>query len=142
MGELAAVLGDQGGSSEAYPGALLELSSSKLRINGYFFIHYNYKLSRSMVIMSGKIKISSDMMRCYDGTGDDMTWLKKGKLVVKLMEIKDIASFISLYLEGDAKALYFEMSEVDQLNASKIEGRLKEAFAQGSFEAYRKLKGL
>ena len=51
------------------------------------------------------------------------------------MEIKDIASFIPLYLEGDALALYLEMSEIDQLDADKIECRLKEAFAQGSFEA-------
>lgn len=92
--------------------------------------------------MSGKMRIGSDMMRCYDGTGDVVAWLKKAKLVAKLMEIKDIASFIPLYLEGDAMALYLEMSEVDQLNADKIEGRLKEAFAQGSFEAYGKLKGL
>lgn len=92
--------------------------------------------------MSGKIKIGSDMMRCYDGTGDVVAWLKKAKLVAKLMEIKDIASFMPLYLEGDALALYLEMSEGDQVDAGKIEGRLKEAFAQGRFEAYGKLKGL
>ena len=34
------------------------------------------------------------------------------------------------------------MNEVDQLDASKREGRLKEAFAQGSFKAYWKLKRL
>ena len=45
------------------------------------------------------------------------------------MKVKDIARFIPLYLEGDALALYLEMSEVDQLDAGKIEGRLKEAFA-------------
>ena len=107
----------------------------------YFFIHSNYKVSRPLVIMSGKVKIGSDMMRCYDGTCDVVAWLKKAKLVAKLMEIKDIASFITLYL-GDALALYLEMSKVDQLDSSKIEGRSKEAIAQGSFEAYRKLKKL
>ena len=71
-----------------------------------FFIHSNYKLSRPLVIMSGKMKIGSAMMRCYDSTGDVVVWLKKAKLVAKLMEIKDIASFISLYLEGNALALY------------------------------------
>lgn len=34
------------------------------------------------------------------------------------------------------------MSEGDQKNVDKIEGMLKEAFAQGGFEACRKLKGL
>ena len=86
--------------------------------------------------------MSGDMMRCYDGTGDIVAWLKKAKLVAKLLEIKDIASIIPLYLEGDALALFLEMSENDQLDAGKIEGRLKEAFALGIFEAYGKLKGL
>ena len=58
------------------------------------------------------------------------------------MEIKEIACFIPLYLEGDALALYLEMSKVDQLDAGKIEGSLKGALAQGSFEAYEKLKVL
>lgn len=92
--------------------------------------------------MSGKLKVSSDIMRCYDGTGDVVAWLKKAKLVASLMEIKDVASFIPLYLEGDAMALYLEMSEEDQKKVEKIESRLKEAFAQGRFEAYGKLKGL
>lgn len=103
----------------------------------------NDKLSRLFLItMSGKLKISSDMMRCYDGTGDVVAWLKKAKLVAKLMEIKDVASFIPLYLEGDAMALYLEMSEEDQTKVGRIEDRLKEAFAQGRFEAYGKLTGL
>ena len=34
------------------------------------------------------------------------------------------------------------MSEVDQLDASKIKGKLEEAFAQGSVKSYGKLKGL
>lgn len=92
--------------------------------------------------MAGKVKISSDMMRCYDGSGDVVAWMKKAKLVARLMEIKDLASFIPLYLEGDALALYLEMSEEDQLKVEKIEDRLKEAFAQGRFEAYRKLTDL
>ena len=109
-------------------GALLDPSSSKMGVNGYFFIHSNYKLSRPLVIMSRKMKIGIDMMRCYDGTDDVVAWLKKAKLVAILTEIKDIASFIALYLEGDALALYLEMSEVDQLDAGKIEDSLKEAF--------------
>lgn len=93
-------------------------------------------------MMGTKVKLSSDMMKSYDGTGDIVAWLKKTKLVAKLMEIKDLASFMPLYLEGDALALYLEMSETDQLDAGKIEDRLKEAFAQGRFEAYGRLIGL
>lgn len=99
----------------------------------------NQKLSRLLITMSGKVKVSSDMMRCYNGTGDVVACLKKEKLVVKLMEIKDVTSFIPLYLEGHAMTLYMEMSEEDQIKVEKIEDRLKEAFAQGRFEAYGKL---
>lgn len=38
--------------------------------------------------------------------------------------------------------LYLEMSEGDQTKVEKVEGRLKEPFPQGRFEAYGKLKGL
>lgn len=107
-----------------------------------FFSYIYHKLSRPLIIMSGKVKISNDMMRCFDGSGDVVAWLKKAKLVAKLMEIKDLASFIPLYLEGDALALYLEMSEKDQTDVEKMEDRLKEAFAQGRFEAYRKLTGV
>ena len=92
--------------------------------------------------MSGKVKISSDMMRCYGGEGDVVAWLKKGRLVAKLMEIDDLASFIPLYLEGSALALYMEMSDAEQRDIDQIESRLKEAFAQGRFEAYGQLKVL
>ena len=102
----------------------------------------NHKLSRPFITMAGKLKVGSDMMRCYDGTGDVVAWLKKARLVAKLMEIKDVASFILLYLEGDAMALDLEMSEEDQTKVEKIENRLKEAFAEGRFEAYGRLKGL
>merc|ERR1712035_215286 len=81
-------------------------------------------------------------MRCFDGSSDVVVWLKKAKLVATLTEIKDLANFIPLYLEGDALALYLEMSEEDQTDVKKIDNRLKEAFAQGRFEAYRKLMGL
>ena len=60
--------------------------------------------------------------------------------MAKLTEIKDLASFIPLFLEGDALALYLEMSDEDQLKADKIKSRLKEAFAQGTFDAYGRLK--
>ena len=56
--------------------------------------------------MAGKVKISSDMMQCFTGEGDVVAWLKKGKLVAKLMGIEDLASFLPLYLEGSALALY------------------------------------
>ena len=62
------------------------------------------------------------------------------KLVAKLQKVQDLASFIPLFLHGDALALYLEMSNEDQVRAEQMEMRLVTAFAEGSFEAYEKLK--
>ena len=50
-----------------------------------------------------------------------------------------MASFLPLYLEGDALGLCLEMREEDQSNATSIEERLKDAFTDGEFAAYGKL---
>ena len=85
------------------------------------------------------IRISQDMVKPYDGEGDLISWIKKAQLVAKLAGIKDLASFLPLYLEGDALAVYLEMDEEDQKDAKQIEAKLKEAFTDGQFIAYDKL---
>ena len=62
------------------------------------------------------------------------------KLVAKLQKVQDLASFIPLFLHGDALALYLEMSNEDQVRAEQIEMRLVMAFTEGPFETYEKLK--
>ena len=84
-------------------------------------------------------KISSDMIRPFTGEGDVVAWIEKVKLVAKLQKIEDLASFLPLYLEGDALAIYLEMGDAGQRNAGKIETRLREAFTDGPFTAYGKL---
>ena len=86
-----------------------------------------------------KLKGVSEVMRPFSGDGDVVAWLKKAELVAKLKKIEDVASFLPLYLEGDALALYLEMREEDQSNATSIVERLKEAFTDGEFAAYGKL---
>lgn len=63
---------------------------------------------------------------------------KKVTLVAKLQKITDLASFIPLYLESDALALYLELSEEDQASAEKIQ-KLKVAFTDDAFSAFGKL---
>ena len=41
--------------------------------------------------------------------------------MAKLQKISDLASFIPLYLEGDAMALYLEFNEEDLESAEKIQ---------------------
>ena len=92
--------------------------------------------------MSASPKITPDMVKSYSGQGDLVAWLTKAKLVAKLANIEDLASFIPLYLEGEALSIFLEMSDSDQQSAQKIEGRLKEAFTDGPFISYAKLVNL
>ena len=64
---------------------------------------------------------------------------KKVRLAARLQHVDDVTSLLLLYLEGDALALYMEMKEEDQKDINLIEARLKEAFTDGAFMAYRKL---
>ena len=88
------------------------------------------------------IKITTEMMKSFNGDGDVVAWLRKAKLVAKLKKIDDQASFLPLYLEGDALALYLEMSDSDQADVTKIEARLKQAFTEGAFSSYSRLGSL
>ena len=87
-------------------------------------------------------KVVSDAIKPFTGEGDVVSWLKKVELVAKLQKISDLASLIPLYLEGNALALYLEMSETDKASAAKIEERLLEAFTDDIFTAYGKLAKL
>ena len=57
----------------------------------------------------------------------------------QVKKVTDLASFIPLFLEGDALALYLQLSDDEQSNAEIIIARLKEAFTDGAFIAYAKL---
>ena len=87
-------------------------------------------------------KLAKEMIRSFNGKGDLVAWMKKLKLVAKLKKkkISNLTGFISLFLVGDVLALYLEMIEEDQLDEEMIEERLKEAFTEGLFETYKKLK--
>ena len=88
---------------------------------------------------SGLLRLGKDVIPPFSGEGV-VEWIKKVKLVAKLQKVQDLASFILLFLHGDALALYLEMSNEDQVQAEQIEMRLVTAFTEGPFEAYEKLK--
>lgn len=56
----------------------------------------------------------------FCGKGDVAAWLQKIKFVATLQDIDDLASFISLYLDGSALVLCQEMEEKDQLSTEKL----------------------
>ena len=89
---------------------------------------------------SGLLRLGKDVIPPFSGEGDVVGWIKKVKLVAKLKKVQDLASFIPLFLHGDALALYLEMSNEDQVRAEQIEMRLVTVFTEGPFEAYENLK--
>ena len=84
-------------------------------------------------------KITAEMIKPFNGEGDMTAWLQKVKLVAKLSKVTELESFIPLYLEDGALAVYLEMSVAEQSDAEKIEQRLVEVFTDGPFVAYNKL---
>ena len=84
-------------------------------------------------------KVTMDMIKPFSGEGDIVSWLTKITLVAKLQKIEDLASFIPLYLDGDALALYLELSEVERLDGDAIKEKLTVAFSDDPFTAYGKL---
>ena len=63
---------------------------------------------------SGLLRLGKDVIQPFN-EGDVVGWIKKVKLVAKLQKVQDLASFIPLFLHGDALALYLEMSNEDQV---------------------------
>ena len=77
-----------------------------------------------------------DVTRSFDGSGNVENWIKKIRLVAKLKEVKKLESFLPLFLEGDAFAVYDELSEESKGSILKIEQALLNAFAQNRYSAY------
>ena len=77
---------------------------------------FHYKLFQHEEIMeSGLLRLGKDVIQPFNGEGDVVGWIKKVKLVAKLQKVQDLASFILLFLHGDALALYLEISNEDQV---------------------------
>lgn len=77
------------------------------------------------------------MIKAFDGRNAEVeTWLRKLKLVAQLKEIDKLESFLPLYLDGAAFAVYDQLSADDKKDALKIENALLAAFAQDLFSAY------
>ena len=58
--------------------------------------------------MAGRLD-ASRVIRPFNGEGDISAWLAKVELVASLTDVKDVAKFLPLYLEGGALALYLEL---------------------------------
>ena len=83
-----------------------------------------------------------NMIKLFCSEEDVVTWLRKVNQVVKLQNVDNVAALIPLFLEDDALAIYLELSKWDQKDVDIIRTRLKQAFAEGLYEAYEKLKSV
>ena len=87
-------------------------------------------------------KISSDMIRPFNGEGDIVGWVEKVKLVAALTGVTDVAKLLPLYLEGPALSVYLEMAAGEKGKIDSIVGRLKEVYCESTFVAHVKLTRL
>lgn len=60
--------------------------------------------------MDGKLRLNTDRVKPFSGDGDVVARLAKVKLFAKL----SFASFIPLFFESDASAIYLQLNEAEQ----------------------------
>lgn len=84
-------------------------------------------------------KITTDMIKPFAGAGDVVAWIKKVELVARLQKVSDVASFLPLFLEDAALALFLQMSDDDQKDIEKIKSKLVGAFSDSAHVAYAKM---
>jgi len=88
--------------------------------------------------MATAIKLA-DLIKTYNGEGDFLPWIKKLELVAKLQKINDLTSFVPLFLEGGAFAVYDGLDTTVKTDYKRLVSSLTEAFSINKFAAYEEL---
>ena len=91
--------------------------------------------------MASKISVEK-LIKPFTGEGDVVAWLQKVELVAKLTGEKNLASFLPLYLEDGALAVYLEMPDEMKSDANLLQQELLRAFTDSQFVAFSKLKAV
>jgi len=82
-----------------------------------------------------QIKLS-DLITKFDGSEDAAEWLDKLELICSLQEIKNLSSFVPLFLVGGAYSVYKSLSVDVKEDYAKLKQALLEAFSVDKFMAY------
>ena len=82
----------------------------------------------------------SKMIQPSSSEGDVIAWLKKVDLLANLEVILAVGLLIPLFLEGDALALYLELSDKGKQDVEMIRVWLMRAFSKSPCKVYEKLK--
>jgi hypothetical protein len=78
----------------------------------------------------------SDLISTYDGHGDFSQWIEKLEFVAKLQKIEDLASFMPLFLEKGAFAVYQSLTDVEKRDYTDVKKALTLAFSADQFQAF------
>lgn len=85
----------------------------------------------------------SDLVAPYEGvgaSGDFPEWCERLELIAKLQKIDDVASFMPLFLRGEAFAVYQQLSAATKASFKELKGAMVAAFGMGSLAAYQRLR--
>lgn len=85
--------------------------------------------------MSVSVKYS-EIIKQFNGEGDFADWIKKLELVAQLQKVKDLASFLPLFLAGGAFAVYDGLDDGTKADYAKLKQALREAFSVHPLLAY------
>lgn len=83
-----------------------------------------------------------EFVKPFTGKEDIEKWLMRFEMVVASQKLKNEEMFLPLLLEGDALAVFLEMKEELKESAEAIKAKLRKAFGEDPFEAFRKLYDL
>ena len=85
----------------------------------------------------------SDLIKSYKDnniSGEFGTWISKLELVAKLQKIENLKTFVPLFLNGSAFALYEQLSEDVKGDYVKLKKELLTAFILNVYSAYSQLR--
>ena len=89
--------------------------------------------------MAGKLS-TDKILQSFNGEGDVVAWVAKVELVAKLTGVKDLTSFIPLYLEGSALALYLELPDAKKKSEEELKKELITAYTDGQVVSFCRLR--
>ena len=86
--------------------------------------------------MDRNLLLNMDMVKPLSEEGGIIAWLTKIKLVVKLQNILDIASFIPFSWEEGILTLFLQFRDKNQNDTDMIKYAVKKVFLEGVFVAH------
>jgi hypothetical protein len=78
----------------------------------------------------------ADIIQQYSGASDFCEWIRKVELVAKLQKVKELESFVPLFLSGGAFAVYENLEADVKEDYAKLKDALTKAFSTHQLRAF------